>query len=96
MKRILMSCLFALVGLLLAGTIATFLRHVTLLSGVMAFLVFLGMVLTFLLGAFVGFDYAQRSNQSPDAVVSSSHAITLIGPDTRKPQRQPQILISHR
>ena len=63
-----MSCLFALVGLLLAGTIATFLRHVTVVSGLMAFLVFLGLVLTFLLGAFVGYDHAwfkqQFSNQS--------------------------------
>ena len=96
MKRILMLCLFALVGLLLAGTIATFLRHVTLLSGLMAFLVFFGMVLTFLLGAFLGFDYAQLSNHSPDTMLSSANTISLIGADTRKPQRQPEILVSRR
>ena len=87
-----MSCLFALVGLLLAGTIAAFLRHVTLVSGLMAFLVFLGLVLTFLLGAFVGYDHAwytqQLSNRSPDAIAGSANTISSIGTATRKPQKQ--------
>ena len=94
MKRTLMSCCFALVGLLLAVTIITFLRDVSLWSVLMVSLVFLGMVLMFLLGAFVGSDHAWRkqqlSNQPP------ANTIHLIGTDTRKPQRQPEILISRR
>jgi hypothetical protein len=53
-----MKSLFALVALLLAGTIAAFLRNVSLWSVLTATLVFLGMVLTFLLGVYAGYDHA--------------------------------------
>jgi len=49
-----MSCFFALVGLLLAVSIVTFLRAVSLWSVLTLSLVFIGMVLAFLLGAFAG------------------------------------------
>lgn len=97
MKRILMSCFFALVGLLLAGAVAAFLRNVSLWPFLMVFLVFLGMVLSFLLGTFVGYDHAwhklQLSNQPP---ASPANTMRLTGTDTRKPQRQPEILTSRR
>ena len=83
-----MTCFFVLVGLLLAATIFTFLRNVSLWPVLTASLLFLGMVLTFLLGAFVGYDHAwhkqQLSNHSPDAIASSPNTISLIGTGTRK------------
>jgi hypothetical protein len=89
MRRTLMSCFFALLGLILAVTIVTFLRNVSLWSFLMVSLVFLGMALTFLLGAFAGFDYALR-RQEP------ANTTRLSGKDTPQPQRQPEILISRR
>jgi hypothetical protein len=83
-----MTCFFVLVGLLLTVTIVTFLRNVSLWPVLTASLVFFGMVLTFLLGAFVGYDHAchkqQLSNQSPDGIASSPNTISLIGRGTRK------------
>jgi len=71
MRRILMACFFVLVGLLLAVTIVTFLRNVSLFSVLTASLVFLGLVLTFGLGAFVGYDHAWYKRSS-DAIASSA------------------------
>ena len=82
-----MSCLFVLVGLLLAVTVATFLRNVSLWSFLMASLVFLGMALNFLLGAFVGFDYAWRNQ---------SDTVRLVETDMPQAPRRPEILISRR
>lgn len=56
MSRLLLKCSYVLVGLLLAGTIAAFLRIVSMWSLLTAALVLMGMVLTFLLGIFVGYD----------------------------------------
>jgi ABC-type Fe3+-siderophore transport system permease subunit len=90
-----MSCLFALVGLALAVMIVTFLRNVSLWSFLMVSLVFVGMALTFLLGAFVGSDYA-RKQQLSNQPAGPANTIHLIGTDTPRPQRQMEILISRR
>jgi high-affinity Fe2+/Pb2+ permease len=91
-----MTCCFALVGLVLAVTIVTFLRNVSLWSFLMVSLVFLGMVLMFLLGAFVGSDHALRRQISNQPSADPVNRSRLIGMDTPKPQRQPEILISRR
>ena len=97
MRRTLMSCFFALLGLLLAGTTVTFLRNVSLWSFLMASLVFIGMVLMFLLGAFVGSDHARRKQQLSDQPPAGPpNMIHLIGTNTRKPQGQPEMLVSRR
>ena len=54
MKRVLMSCFYGLVGLLLAGTTAAFLQSVSLWSVLTTFLVFFGMLITFVLGVYAG------------------------------------------
>jgi hypothetical protein len=72
MRRSLMRCLLALVALLLAGTTAVFLRTVSVWSAMMAFLVFLGMILTFLLGVFIGAGHVlprRRRFNSPDMTI---------------------------
>jgi hypothetical protein len=100
MRRFLMTGFFAIVGLLLAGTIAAFLRYVSLWTVLTASLVFFGMLLTFLLGAFVGSDYAlpwrkQRlSNQRADA--AGPALVSMMGQNARKPQSQPEIFTFHR
>ena len=63
-----MTCFYTLVGLLLAVTIVTFLRTVSLWSVLTGALVFLGMVLMFLLGAYVGQDVSLwRVGNPPEA-----------------------------
>jgi hypothetical protein len=49
-----MKYFFTTIGLFLAGVIVAFLRNVALWSILMASLVFLGMLLTFMLGVFAG------------------------------------------
>jgi hypothetical protein len=91
-----MECFFAIVALLLAGTIASFLQYVSSWPVLTVFLVFLGMLLTFLLGVFVGSGHAlpwqkqQLSDQRADALAGS--AMT----DRRTPQRQSEILTFRR
>lgn len=69
-----MTCFFVLVGLLLAVTIVTFLRNVMLWPVLTASLVFLGMMLTFLLGAFVGYDHAWYKRSSDAIAVTRRRA----------------------
>lgn len=66
-----MRSLLALVALLLAGTIATFLRTASLWSASMAWLVFSGMILTFLLGVFTGMGHVlpRRGRRLPERPV---------------------------
>jgi hypothetical protein len=96
-----MECFFAIVGLLLAGTIAAFLQYVSSWPVLTVFLVFLGMLLTFLLGVFVGSGHAlpwhqrQFSNSSADALAGSAMTDRGIR-DTRKPQSQTEILTFRR
>jgi hypothetical protein len=95
-----MTSFFAIVGLLLAGTVAAFLRYVSMWTVLTASLVFFGMLLTFWLGAFVGSDYAllwrrQRlSNQRADAAGPSM--VSMMSQDARKPQSQPEIFTFRR
>ena len=98
MRCLLIRCLYAFVGLLLAGSIVAFLLYVPLWSILTVSVVFLGMVLTFLLGACVGSDRAlpwhkqQLSSEPPD---TSTMTICLVGAETTgKSHRQPQILKS--
>jgi hypothetical protein len=99
-----MRCVFVLVGLLLAGTLAAFLHAVSLWSILMVSLVFLGMALAFMLGVFAGSGLAlpwprrqqQPSNQPLDALAGSARPVRSISQDIRKPQRQPEILTFHR
>jgi hypothetical protein len=101
MRPLLMRCFFALVGLLLAGTIAAFLHAVSLWSILMVSLVLLGMALAFMLGVFAGSGMAlpwhrrqqQPSNQPFHAPAGS---VRSMGQDRRKPQSQPEILTFHR
>ena len=68
-----MRCLLVLVALLLAGTTAVFLRTVSVWSAMMTFLVFLGMILTFLLGVFSGAGHVlprrKRFSAPPDMTI---------------------------
>jgi hypothetical protein len=68
-----MRCLLTLVALLLAGTTAVFLRTVSVWSAMMAFLVFLGMIVTFLLGVFTGAGHVlprrRRFSDPPDMTI---------------------------
>ncbi len=86
-----MRITLALVGLLLAGTIATFLRTVSMWSTLMAALVFTGMLLTFLLGVFTGWGHVlpRKLRRTPKDPV-----ITLRMSEGSKPSSRPQTLAS--
>jgi len=65
-----MRTFFALVALLLAGTIAAFLGGVSMWSVLLVSIVFVGMVLTFLLGVFAAYGHIpprhkRRLSQQP-------------------------------
>jgi hypothetical protein len=93
---------YALVALLLAGTIAAYLRLVPLWSVLTVSLILVGMALTFMLGAFAGSGrilpwHRQRlSDQPAEALVDSARTVAVAGQDTHKPPRQPVILTYHR
>ena len=78
MGHSLMRLFLAFVALLLAGTIAAFLRSVSMWSVLIASLVFLGMVLTFLLGVLAGSSHASPrhkrrfSNHPPGGLARSA------------------------
>ena len=67
MRCLLMRCFFAFVSLLVAVSIGAFLLYVTLWPVLAVSLAFLGMVLTFLLGALLGSGrvYHCTSSSSP-------------------------------
>ena len=87
MRCLLMRCFLAFVGLLVAVSIGAFLLYVTLWPVLAVSLAFLGMVLTFLLGALVGsgrvlsLHKQQLSDEPPDA--SSAMTICLARTDTK-------------
>jgi hypothetical protein len=87
-----MRYFYAFVGLLVAATFVTFLRYVALWSVLTVSLVFLGMVLTFLLGVLAGSGHALpwRQEQLSDGPLEADSALTtrLAGSaGTRRPQR---------
>ena len=86
-----MRSLLALVALLLAGTIATFLWTTSLGSTSIAWLVFSGMILTFLLGVYTGMGHVlpRRQRRLPDRP-----AMTLPFDGDRRPG--PVVLSSRR
>jgi hypothetical protein len=95
MRRFLMSGFLAVVGLLLAGTVAAFFRFVSLWTVLTAALVFLGMLLTFLMGAYVGFDHAVATRTAKElagVLTGPGPAVSLRDNEAR----QPELLASRR
>jgi hypothetical protein len=68
MRRLIMRSLFTLVALLLAGTIAAFLRGVSMWSVLLVSIVFVGMELTFFLGVFAAYGHftPRHKRRPPD------------------------------
>lgn len=76
MGRLLIQGSYGLVALILAATVAVFLRDVSWWSAMMVILVFIGMAVTFLLGMFAGSARLARLKKRSErpGILSGHHA----------------------